>query len=569
MIKFRELRVKNFLSVGNNFLKWNLCDHRNTVILGQSGSGKSMLLDALSFVLFNKSYRDINKAQLVNSINKNNCIVEIEFFANNKKVRVKRGIKPNVFEIYLDDKLIDQDSHSRDYQSILEKQILQFDYVAFRQIVVLGSIGFTPFMQMTPMNRRAIVEELLGLQIFSSMNVILKERIKTVKAELVDLSYQQKLIDEKIKIYQEQEKEAQKDTQKKQNELLAAIKEHEAQIKTTAALIKKLEQNLSNVTHSIDAKKVAASKIKYSKVQDQLIRSKKTLEKEIAFYEKNDECPTCSQEIDLNFKKKEIETKTAKIKKIEDGLLKVDAALQKIKTDESIIQTTQNKIEKIKSDISKHKSTVSVKTALIDSSKVEIKKLKSVKKTSEKEKIQELKKELNQIKSTEEKTLSVKEVYSVAHDLLKDDGIKSQIIKNYLPVINKYLNKYLQEMNFYVRFSLDENFKESVQTLGYENFSYGNFSEGERQRIDLAILFTWRTIAQMKNSMNTNLLVMDEIFDSALDLTATENVVGLISSKLFNNLNIFVISHKSDIKDKFQNCIEVKKVNSFTQFQSK
>jgi len=567
MILFEKIRLKNFLSIGNNFLEIELSKNPTTVFLGPSGSGKSCLLDALSFVLFNKPYRNISKPQLVNSINNKDCVVEIDFSVGEKQYFVRRGIKPNIFEIFRDGKLIGQDAHSRDYQTFFEEEILRFNYHSFIQIIVLGTSGYVPFMQLKPADRRIVIEELLGLQIFSQMNESLKLKITSVKDELLNNSYQQKLVSEKIKLCEDHQKELEKNIEEDRELFRQKIVEYNREIEQDNTWIKTATTTIDTLESNIESlRKNKLLTEKYKKLKEKFVQNKNKLDRQIQFYSENDVCPVCNQDINSEFKEKEIYDKQIKITELSAGLIKTEKAIIQLDKERAEIDAVNVKITDQKSKISSWKNDIKFKEELIKNAEFQLRKLDERQtSTIEDFQIDSLTSDLDQLRTAEKTFVEKKSLYDIVSGLLKDTGIKSQIIKNYLPVINKYINKYLQDMNFFVKFVFDENFDESIKSLGYENFVYGNFSEGERQRIDLAVLFTWRHVAQLKNSVNTNLLIMDEIFDSALDLNATENVVGLLSSDIFRSMNVFVISHKNQIKDKFTACLEFDKNKSFTR----
>lgn len=565
MLVFEKIQCKNFLSTGNNFLELQLNTHKTTVFQGESGQGKSILNDALAFVLFNRAYRNISKTQLVNSINNKDCVVELVFTTGNKKILVRRGIKPNIFEIFIDDKLVNQDAHSRDYQAFLENQILKFNYEAFNQIVVLGASGFTPFMKLKSADRRSVIEELLGLQIFSTMNDILKEKINLVKEDVSSNQSQKSLLVEKIKFYEEQKKESEKNTEKKKTEIQTQIDSKNLIIDLNRDQSKKIEVEVIRLSATINENKNLVTTAKYEKIKDQLEQTKERIKEDIKFYSCNDSCPTCKQNIDDYFRKAEVKTKETKLKELDAGIEKIDLQLKELEKEKTLIDGVKIQIRTHNSNKDKCNSSIWVENSLIQNLQEQLNELNAqLQKPKEESKIESLNLEVAACETKNVELIERKTLYETAHALLKDSGIKSQIIKNYLPVINKYLNKYLQDMNFYVKFMLDENFGESVKTIGLENFTYGNFSEGERQRIDLATLFTWRTVANLKNSVNTNLLVLDEVLDSALDLNATENVIGLLNTDTFQKMNIFVVSHKN-LKDKFAHSVEFIKKSSFTQ----
>lgn len=570
MIYFQKIRWKNFLATGNTFIEIEFDKSKTSIMLGPSGSGKSTLLDAICFALFGRAFRNIKKEQLVNSINEKDCLVEIFFKIGTKNYIVRRGIKPNIFEIYKNDKMIEQDASVHDYQQKLEKQILKFNRKTFTQIVVLGASNFTPFMQLKPSDRRTIIEELLDIEIFSVMNVLLKERYSKLKDEITHNANQIEILENKIEIHEEYVKNLARDKNTKILNNEAEIEKNLEQVEQLKAKCKSLLEEI-NVLRSgiLDVDKVSKSISQFNDLKNQIERNIKKTEKEVEFYETNDDCPTCKQPIDDDFKVNEVAQKNVKldefnsgISQIEDNLSNLSSRLEQIKKAQDIILDKERELVKSKSSISGVESYVE---KLLKENE-ELKKPKK-KIADERDSIKQMKSEKKDCISSAEQFAYRKALYDTGFSLLKDGGIKSRIIKQYLPLINKYVNKYLNSMNFFVSFHLDEEFNESIKSRGRDIFSYENFSEGEKQRIDLALLFTWRVIARMKNSVNTNLLIMDEVFDSYLDNAATENVIELLNSDLFSKTNIFVISHKDTIADKFDRQLKFNKVKSFSRIE--
>ncbi|MEN9921566.1 MAG: Synechococcus phage S-ShM2 [Candidatus Parcubacteria bacterium] len=568
MILFTKIRWKNFLSTGNAFTEIDLTRSPNTLIIGQNGAGKSTILDALTFGLFGKPFRKINKPQLLNSINNSNAVVEIEFSIGKKKYKVVRGMKPNIFEIYCDDVLVNQDAKAKDYQEHLEKFIIKLNYKSFTQVVVLGSASFVPFMQLSAADRRTIIEELLDIGIFSSMNVLLKNKLSTLKDEQKDNDYNQKLIVEKINLQKQNIEENKKnhlvEINKKEKEV-ADNNAYLTKISKNIVLIQKHIEQLSNKINDELAVKKKSTKIQT--LQSKFDDSIKKLNKEISFYETNDNCPTCHQNITVDTKDKNIKEKQTKITEITD-------ATEKLKTELDIVENRLSEITKIQKHISEHNSEIVKLNTQVTSinnynAKVlkEIDELKSRSNTNEvdDEKLKTLNSDLEKAKSVAEQLSIDKQYYEFASTLLKDTGIKTKIIKQYLPVMNKLINKYLTAMDFFVNFNLNESFEETIKSRHRDEFSYASFSEGEKMRIDLALLFTWRQVAKMKNSVNTNLLILDEVFDSSLDGVGTEEFLKLLNS-LDTKTNVFVISHKGDqLFDKFRSIIKFEKKNNFSQ----
>jgi len=568
MIIFKKCRWKNFLSTGNSFTEVDLNQSTNTLIIGQNGAGKSTILDALTFGLFGKPFRKINKPQLLNSINNSNCVVEIEFSIGKKEYKIIRGIKPNVFEIYCNNVLVNQDAKAKDYQEHLEKFILKWNLKAFTQIVVLGSASFVPFMQLTPADRRTIIEDLLDIQIFSSMNNIVKNKISAIKDSQKDYEYQIKLINEKIQLQkqnlEEHRKNFESEIQKKKEE---GIKNQEFVEKTTRD-IELIQKHIEQLQNSIsDEKNIHSKSTKIVTLQSKLSDNIKKLNKEIDFFEKNNDCPTCHQIITHDTKTNHITTKKDKIQEI-------DVASEKLSDELNKLHSRLDQIQKIQKHINEHNSeVVKLNTQIFSVNKYNIKLIEEIKSLeqntffteNDNEKLKTLNDELKNAETNGNELSVQKQYHEFAATLLKDTGIKTKIIKQYLPIMNKLINKYLTAMDFFVNFNLNENFEETIKSRHRDVFSYASFSEGEKMRIDLALLFTWRQIAKLKNSTNTNLLILDEVFDSSLDGVGTEEFMKLLNT-LDNNTNVFVISHKGDqLFDKFRSVIRFEKKNNFSQ----
>lgn len=567
MIIFKKVRWKNLLSTGNNFTEIVLNEKHSTILLGQSGSGKSTLLDAISFALFNRPFRNINKNQLVNMVNGKNCLVEIEFAIGTQEYMIRRGIKPTVFEIYCDNVLLNQDSHSKDYQQYLERNILKFNFKAFTQIIVLGASNFTPFMQLKPADRRIIIEGLLDIEIFSVMNTLLKQKASTLRQAIQENEFSASIVKEKIAIQEKYISDISKDKEDKIQENLALIEKHKADIEKIRTENDSHRLFISELQGRIDFKSDLISQIdKIKDIKSKIDTNIKKTRKDITFYEDHDSCPTCSQDIPEQFKSVEIEKKAAKITEWQAGMNDAESALTKFLQRMEQVKSVEDEIEKLTYQIGKNDSVISginqfIKKVAQDT--LDLKEQQSA--PSEKsEELQKLSEESQKLEQAKETFSIQKNVQELATMLLKDSGVKARIIKQYLPLINKHTNVFLNAMNFFVSFHIDEEFNEMIKSRGRDDFSYENFSEGEKQRIDLALLFTWRTIAKMKNSVNTNLLIMDEVLDSYLDTSATENVLQLLNSDMFRDTNIFVISHKETISDKFQKTIRFTKNKNFS-----
>ncbi len=566
MILFKKVRYKNFLSTGNIFTEIPLNENATTLIVGENGAGKSTFLDAITFSLFGKPFRNINKPQLVNSINEKDCIVEVEFSIGKKEYKVIRGIKPNVFEIYVDGSLLNQDAKAKDYQDHLEKIILKMNYKSFTQIVILGSTNFTPFMQLSAADRRTVIEDLLDIQIFSSMNVIVKSKLHTLKDEAAQLKIQIDNTKDKIDLHKKHLDELKKNTKELVDAKKKEFEENSQTLKDLAIELTEKETQIETIVLSISDEETNTKKFqKLNQLEAKIEGNIQKLEKDIEFYSVNSTCPTCDQAI--NNKDEKVHTCNSKISELTEGLSKLkeesDAVLDRI----NAIKTTQKELKSLEQDlvrITTHRKQVRSYIAKLQE---EIDVIESKPAMSDEFKAQS-KTLLNALQAFNDKRKEVSEQtqnYDIVAQLLKDGGIKSKIIKQYVPVINKLVNKYLAAMDFFVNFNIDEEFKETIKSRHRDDFSYENFSEGEKKRIDLALLFTWRSVAKLKNSVNTNLLIFDEVFDGSLDINGTEEFMKLINM-MNDNTNIFVITHKTDqMVDKFKHTIRFAKVKNFSQ----
>ena len=556
------------MSTGNSFTEIKLDKSTNTLIVGSNGAGKSTILDALCFGLFGKPFRKINKPNLVNSINNSNTVVEVEFAIGKKQYKIIRGIKPNVFEILCNGTLVNQDAKSKDYQDFLEKTILKFNYKSFTQIVILGSASFVPFMQLSPADRRTIIEELLDIQIFTSMNGLIKERMAGIKEESSKNKYAMELASEKIKMQKqnidEHKKNNEDEIEKKKSEI-ATNEEYIVKINRDIVLIQK---HIDMLTKKIQDKSSIDSKSKkLVQLEAKLETNIKKVEKDIAFYHDNDNCPTCKQTIDRDFKQVQIDVSEAKVSTQKKALQELNTEYEKMQSRLNQIVEVSKHITEHNNEIVKHNSTLTSINTYVAKLNKEIVELSNKKQnlTEENHKLKELKTELASYVKIQEELSIEKHYHEYAASLLKDNGIKTRIIKQYLPIINKLVNKYLKAMDFFVNFNLNENFEETIKSRYRDEFSYSNFSEGEKMRIDLALLFTWRQVAKMKNSTNTNLLILDEVFDSSLDTVGTDEFLKLIH-EMGTDTNIFVISHKGDqLFEKFRSIIKFEKKNNFSQ----
>ena len=567
MIVFKNVRWKNLLSTGNSFIEIQLNKSSNTLIIGDNGAGKSTILDALCFGLFNKPFRPIKKDQLINSVNQGGTLVEIEFMIGNREYLVKRGIKKNLFEIYRDGKLLNQDAKIKDYQEFLEKNILKLNFKSFTQIVILG-MSFIPFMQLRASDRRTIIEDLLDIEIFSVMNYLLRSKVTQNKDDIgtVDIALGLSENEQKLtKIMIDKLKED-KTVQIKKNK--KDIEEHEEFLKTHKENINQIIKKIEELNESISDESNARGKIdSLHDYQRDIEKNIDKYEDEIEFYEKNEACNTCRQDIPKTFRKSMIENFHAKMHECGQALLKIGNVLQEKEKRIHEIDTILNRVDLQKAEIAHNQNTIDACTQYI----------KKVAKQNEEisqmaDDIDEKKKELNVIgvdieiyNKEKEKLSNQKYLYELAATMLKDGGIKTRIIKQYLPIMNKLINKYLAEMDFFVSFNLDENFNESIKSRHRDEFTYDSFSEGEKMRIDLALLFTWRAVAKLKNSANTNLLILDEVFDSSLDAAGTDEFMRILNN-LVKNTNVFVISHKGEILfDKFKSVLKFEKRKNFSQ----
>lgn len=567
MILLKSIKWKNFLSTGNVFTEIQLNKHNNTLIVGENGAGKSTILDALTFALFGKPYRNINKPQLVNSINNKDCLVELIFSIADKQYLIRRGIKPNVFEIYVDGDLLNQSASSKDYQEILEKMIIKMNYKSFTQIVILGATSFTPFMQLSASDRRAVIEDLLDIQIFSNMNVIVKEKLSSLKDEANEIKIRLQNVKEKIDLHKSHLDEMKKNNQEMIERKQKEIANNNLLVAQTKSEIISTQEQIDTLIHTIsDHSEMLKRNQKLTSLEAKIDANKGKVEKEITFYNDNDNCPTCKQEIDSEFKTAAIAECNHKVSELNQGLEKLkeeqNAILQRLNN----IAQTNKTLQTLESNITKYNSDLNNIRKYITVLEREVEDLSSHKIVSGdvEEQSKKLLEELTSYVERRKVVTEEKQYYDIAAQLLKDGGIKSKIIKQYLPIINKLVNKYLAAMDFFVNFNMDEEFKETIKSRHRDDFSYENFSEGEKQKIDLALLLTWRSVARLKNSVNTNLLILDETFDSSLDAKGTDALLQILHT-MPDNTNIFVISHKDQLHDKFTQAIRFEKKQNFSR----
>ena len=566
MIIFEKVRWKNFLSTGNQFTEIDLNRNETTLIIGENGAGKSTVLDALCFALFGKPFRTISKSQLINTVNAMETVVEIEFSIASRNYKVVRSIKPNKFEIWQNDIMINQEANSRDYQKILEQQILKLNYRSFTQVVILGSSTFVPFMQLKAKFRREVVEDLLDIKIFSTMNLLLKQRLKDLVTELQEVEYNHKLCSEKITMQSTH-------IENIKNNADLIIKEKQSNYESNSIELDKkvnnkklLEENQKGLFTSVeDQIKIESKDVKLKDLRSTLTEKQKEKDRMIKFLSENEDCPACEQHIDKEFKSQMISAKETEKKEIVDGLTKMEEELDKTKV-------RLNEISKVTNEIQDNSIQIaSLNTSIQELEKYQVKLSEEIKElekstidNSDEEQLKILQEEFEGIEKNR-KDLKEEKVYKEASKaMLQDTGIKTKIIKQYLPIMNQLINKYLASMEFYVNFSLDENFDETIKSRFRDNFNYASFSEGEKMRIDLALLFTWRAIAKMKNSTNTNLLILDEIFDSSLDSAGTDEFLKILNT--LEGENVFVISHKQDVLvDKFKHTLKFEKNKNFSK----
>ena len=566
MINFNKLRYKNFLSTGDNFTEINLSADRTTLIVGQNGAGKSTMLDALSFALFGKGHRNINKAQLINSINNKGMLVEVEFTAYGHNFRIIRGLKPVIFEIWRDEELLNQDSHNKEYQKILEQNILKLNHKSFHQIVVLGSSSFIPFMQLPASTRREIIEDLLDINVFSKMNGILRDKVSTLKESITDNNHQLEVVRTKINSQKKHLCELQKISESAKQDKLNLISEEEAEL---ARLNTQVTQWEDSVLSDLQTRQSALdTKVnEMGKYVFQFNAKQKTSNKEILFYEDNEDCPTCQQAIESSFRLDKVQNAKNKWDELEEARQQCEHQIGKLTNDkENLQESIDTEIEK-RNGVNTIKEKISWTQRRITSLQGELSQLQTGVHSLQEARDSLIGFESQQSDLTDTKlTLAEEREYNqVITELLKDTGIKTKIIKQYLPVINKLTNQYLQILDFYVHFDLDESFKETIRSRHRDAFSYDSFSEGEKQRIDLALLFTWRQIAKMKNSISTNLLILDETFDSSMDADGVENLLKILDT-LGIDTNTFVISHKGELLEtKFEKKLEFIKHKNFSK----
>jgi DNA repair exonuclease SbcCD ATPase subunit len=570
MILFKKIRWKNLLSTGNQYTEIDFTKNKTNLIVGTNGAGKSTILDALCFSLFGRSFRRVNKPQLINSVNEKDCKVEVEFSIGKSDWKVIRGIKPAIFEIWKNDAILDQSAAALDQQKWLEQNVLKMNYKSFTQIVILGSSNFVPFMQLSAAHRREVIEDLLDIKIFSSMNTLIKEKIRQSKEEIKILDLKKESFLDKVKMQEnfieELENRGKENIQKKLHSISTLDKEVEVFMRESGIL----EENIFEKQKEVEEYVGAGDKLrKFGTLKGKISQKVSTLTKEHKFFTENTVCPTCTQEIDDTFRINRINDAQNKAKELQSGYKELEEAIKEEEGRERQFNTITKEILKLTNDISQNNIKISGYQRQIRDLEYEVqtitKQLEN--RNTEHEKLESFK---DNLKITYDDLASKKDTinyYDFSYSLLKDGGVKSKIIKKYLPLINQQVNRYLQMMDFYINFTLDEEFNETVQSPIHEDFSYSSFSEGEKQRIDLALLFTWREVARLKNSVNCNLMILDEIFDSSLDSTGTEEFLKIIRY-VIKDANVFVISHKTGLEDKFESVLRFEKVKGFSHMIS-
>ena len=570
MILFETIRWKNFLSTGNHFSEIKFNQHASTLITGSNGSGKSTVLDALTFGLFGKPFRKINKSQLINSMNEKDTKVEVEFSISKTDWKVVRGIKPNVFEIHRDGKCLDQFANANDQQKWFEQNVLKMNYKSFTQIVILGSSTFVPFMQLTSSNRREVIEDLLDIKIFSSMNNIIKEKIRGIKEEVKVLTLKKESLNDKVAMQEKFMNEIASQGKDRINENQEKIATLFTESDGYVSANEQLENDVFDLTKRQEEVTGATEKLrKLGNIKGKLSQRVSTITKEHKFFTEHTVCSTCGQDIEEDFRINKIADAQTKAKELQSGYKELEEAIKNEEEREHQFTTLSKEITQLTHGISKNNTRISGCQRQIRDLESEIQRLTDqlADRNTEHEKLATFQESL---RTTYDELSSRKDTINYnnfMYGLLKDGGVKTHIIKKYLPLINQQVNRYLQIMDFYTNFTLDEEFNETIQSPIHEDFSYASFSEGEKMRIDLALLFTWREVARMKNSVNTNLLILDEIFDSSLDEMGTEYFTKIIRF-VIKDANVFVISHKTGMEDKFENHIKFEKVKGFSRIES-
>ena len=570
MILFEKIRWKNFLSTGNQFTEFALNENSTNLIIGTNGAGKSTVLDALTFSLFGKPFRKINKPQLINSVNEKDCKVEVEFTIGDTNWKVVRGIKPAVFEIHRNGSVMDQFAAALDQQKWLEQNVLKMNYKSFTQIVILGSSTFVPFMQLPANSRREVIEDLLDIKIFSSMNGILKDKIRMVKEDIKVLDLKKESLNDKVQMQEnfieELEDRGKQNIKDKERKILGLLNEEKDLMNACDGMneeLQSLNKNLQNHSGATDKLR------KLGNLKGKISQKVSTITKEHKFFTENTVCPTCNQEIEETLRINRINDAQTKAKELQSGYKELEGAIKEEEERERQFTTLSKEISNLNNDVSQNNIKIAGCQRQVRDLESEIQRITDqlANRNTEHEKLATFKDNLRITYDELAQRKDTIDYYDFSYSLLKDGGVKTKIIKKYLPLINQQVNRYLQLMDFYINFSLDEEFNETVQSPIHEDFSYSSFSEGEKMRIDLALLFTWREVARMKNSVNTNLLIMDEVFDSSLDGFGTEEFIKIIKY-VVKDANIFIISHKTGLEDRFDNVMRFEKVKGFSRMVS-
>jgi len=567
MINFRKVRYKNLLSSGNKFTTIELDRSQTTLIVGDNGAGKSTLLDALCFGLYGKGFRNLKKDLLINSINQKDLIVEVEFDIGRKKYKVIRGAKPNKFELYVNDTLVNQDATMRDYQDHLESNILKMSYRSFTQVAILGSANFTPFMQLKSTERRKLVEDLLDITIFSTMQDILKKKVTNHNVEVRETNHEVELLEERISGLNDQMQALQKNRDKRIKKYESTVTETQDNINKILGEVDEKKKDVVEKTRLISDKDAEANRLNEAvELEKQLETARKKAIADVKFYEENDDCPTCKQGLDEEHKKKHIAERQSKAKEIRSALNQIEGTIEGVRTRLTEIADIQSQIDTVQREIGLLQTEIISNQKYVDKIQNEIKVLQGeIHDENVNDRLTTAEDDLDKLHSKKQSLTDRQHYYDLATTLLRDQGVRQRIIKQYVPVMNKMINKYLASLEFYVGFELNESFEETIKSRFRDVFKYDNFSQGEKMRIDLALLFTWRSVARLKNSVNTNLLILDEVFDSSLDSQGTDDFLKLLNT-LTEKTNAFIISHKGDqLYDKFEEVIRFEKYKNFSR----
>jgi DNA repair exonuclease SbcCD ATPase subunit len=570
MIIFKKIKWKNFLSTGNQFIEVDLNKSNTTLVIGTNGSGKSTLLDAMTFVLFNRPFRIIKKEQMINTVNNGEALVEIDFSIGTKQYKVKRGIKPNIFEIYENDELINQDASSVDYQKVLERNIMRLSYRSFIQVVLLGSSSYEPFMKMKSRYRKEAVEEILDIKVFSHMDWMLRDQQSALNKKLIEVKHNADLIKSKHELEEKHYKDIKNRNTDDKTYKEEQLKKLDLDKKNYLEKIQQLDNEYKQLDEQTNDKEKVSKKLsQLEKIETKIEHNLETHNKNLEFFSENDYCPTCTQPIDEQFRYDKQNNIKTKVTTLNEGMKKLVEEISNTEERLTHINKISQKMSDINIEMSKVNTSINELKKFSDNLHNEILLLENKKEDSNKieQQLNELSEKLVETDTELQKITEEKSYVDTVREILSEKGAKTRIIKKYLPIMNTLINQYLQDMDFFVNFNLDEEFNETIKSRFRDTFNYNNFSEGEKLRIDLALLFTWRQIAKMKNSTNTNVLILDEIFDSSLDSQGTDDFFKIL--KTLSKENVFIISHKGDILfDKFTNIIKFEKINNFTRLQS-